>query len=328
MKTGIYNSFILAAVSMALHCNIANAAEAPGENAMVRVYLPREVTVAESVLTLGQIGIICGDDDLAVRANEIAIGKISLPGQKVVIDKPTVLSRLACSGIPASQVTVSGAQQTIVTKENRLVTAGDLIETALAFLKENKSFESACQFTPVKNPKAFTLAAGSDVKIYPVLVQKTANMVTVHLMQSENGTEKFIDDVMFRLGYACRQAKAIAEIAAGATITEENVKMEQAFSDAPEPADWRPPYGMVARRNLASGSIITEPMVGPAKPQIVVKRNQNVIIRIENSGLVVTAMGKALQEARSGEYIKVLNIDSHREIFARVHDDATVEPIF
>jgi flagella basal body P-ring formation protein FlgA len=42
---------------------------------------------------------------------------------------------------------------------------------------------------------------------------------------------------------------------------------------------------------------------------------------------VITAMGKALQEARAGEYLKVRNSDSQRVIMCRVKTDGTVEPM-
>jgi flagella basal body P-ring formation protein FlgA len=69
-------------------------------------------------------------------------------------------------------------------------------------------------------------------------------------------------------------------------------------------------------------------MVAPANPVVIVKRNQTVVIRIEIPGLLITAMGKAMRDGRSGEYIKVQNVDSRRIIYARVNEDGTVQPLF
>jgi flagella basal body P-ring formation protein FlgA len=68
-------------------------------------------------------------------------------------------------------------------------------------------------------------------------------------------------------------------------------------------------------------------MIIAAKAAAAVKRNENVIIRIEKPGLSVTAVGKAMQEGRAGEVIKVRNVDSQRMILARVGEDGTVEPV-
>jgi len=69
-------------------------------------------------------------------------------------------------------------------------------------------------------------------------------------------------------------------------------------------------------------------MIGPARPAVVVGRNQTVVIRIERPGILVTAIGKAMQDGRVGEYIKVRNVDSQRIILAKVNEDGAVEPIF
>ncbi|MHC4096376.1 MAG: flagellar basal body P-ring formation chaperone FlgA [Planctomycetota bacterium] len=68
-------------------------------------------------------------------------------------------------------------------------------------------------------------------------------------------------------------------------------------------------------------------MVGPVKPAVIVRRNQNVVIRIERPLLLITAIGKTMQEGRTGEYIKVRNLNSQRIILARVKEDGTVEPV-
>jgi flagella basal body P-ring formation protein FlgA len=68
-------------------------------------------------------------------------------------------------------------------------------------------------------------------------------------------------------------------------------------------------------------------MFGPVKSPIIIKRNQNVVIRIENPGFVITAMGKTMQDGRAGEYIKVRNVDSQRIILVRINEDGSVGPV-
>jgi flagella basal body P-ring formation protein FlgA len=120
----------------------------------------------------------------------------------------------------------------------------------------------------------------------------------------------------------------LVDIPAGAVIGPENVKIEKHVSDYPEPANWVLPYGLVAKRRLAAKSVVLSSMVEPVKPPVVVKRNQNVVIRIDMYGLVITAMGKTMQDGRAGEYIRVRNVDSRRIILAKVSEDGTVEPVF
>jgi flagella basal body P-ring formation protein FlgA len=118
------------------------------------------------------------------------------------------------------------------------------------------------------------------------------------------------------------------DVAAGQAIPAENTRIENAVSDEPEAADWAATYGLVAVHNLSSGTVISSGMAKPPRPQVVIERNQTVIIRIERAGLIVTALGKTMQQGKLGEYIKVRNIDSQRVIMAKVNEDGTVEPIF
>ena len=69
-------------------------------------------------------------------------------------------------------------------------------------------------------------------------------------------------------------------------------------------------------------------MITSPRPEVILKRNQSVTIRIESAGFVATAVGKVLQDGISGEYIKVQNIDSKIILTAKVNDDGTVEPVF
>jgi flagella basal body P-ring formation protein FlgA len=52
-----------------------------------------------------------------------------------------------------------------------------------------------------------------------------------------------------------------------------------------------------------------------------------VVIRIEKPGFLITAVGKAMQDGKAGEYIKVRNADSQRIILARINADGSVEPV-
>jgi flagella basal body P-ring formation protein FlgA len=137
-----------------------------------------------------------------------------------------------------------------------------------------------------------------------------------------------VREVTFRLKYNCHKAVTLVDIPAGAVISPENVKTEETESDYPEPVNWRQPYGLIAKRRLTANTVLRPYMLESLKSPIIVKRNQNVVIQIQTPGLLVTAVGKTMQEASAGEYIKVRNADSQRIILARVNEDGTVEPIF
>jgi flagella basal body P-ring formation protein FlgA len=288
--------------------------------------LPREVTVDANCLLLGQVGIIRGSDDFIVRASRIPLGRISVPGQEIVIDRPTVLSRLACNGITSSKVTLLGAEKVKVKQQQETIKGDDFVKRATAFLKDNPQI---CQLETLSTPEDFGLpGAGIGIELRPRLAQTSAgSQVKVEIAVFQEGKRIGLREVSFRAKYNCRRAVAVVDVPAGSLISSENVKIENTISSQPEATDWKPPYGLVAKRHLPANTVIAANMAGPANPPVVVERNRSVVIRLEKPGLLVTAVGKALENGRAGEQIKVRNVDSQRIILVRVNEDGTVEPV-
>jgi flagella basal body P-ring formation protein FlgA len=296
----------------------------------LRVYLPREVTIEGDALSLGRVCILRGKESLVTKASEIALGRISVLGQEIVVDRPMVLSRLACNGIDASEVTLTGAEKVTVKQRQQIINGRELVELASSFLGKNLSDGSVCQLNPIRIPTDLIIpGASKDIKLFPHLAMgRSRNRAKVQITVLADGKEIGVREVGFRLKYNCRRAVTLAELGAGSVISPENVKIEKTLSSYPEPANWRPPYGLVAKRRIAAKTVLRPDMVGLREPVVIVGRNQTVVIRLERGGLLVTAIGKTMQDGRAGECIKVRNVDSHRIIFAKVNEDGTVEPVF
>jgi flagella basal body P-ring formation protein FlgA len=307
-----------------------NETEGLGNDSVLRVHMPREVTIEDSCLRLGDIGIIRGREPWVAKAGGVTLGRISMPGQRVVIDRSTVLSRLACSGIPASNVMLTGAEKVTVKQRQQIIKGSKFVDLAGSFLKRSLDAGSACRLNPVLMPSDLVLpGAHGDITLSPCLVKGGAtNRAEVQIAVFVDGKQVDTRDVTFLLKHNCHRVVALADIPAGAAISPDNVKIEEVLSDYPEPADWSPPYGLIAKCRIPANAVISSNTVGPVRPAVLLKRNQTVVIRVDRPGLLVTALGKAIQDGRPGEYIKVRNLDSRRIILARVSDDGTVEPVF
>jgi flagella basal body P-ring formation protein FlgA len=297
----------------------------------LQVYLPREVTIKDSNLSLGLVSIIRGKESLVARASEIALGRISVPGQKIVIDRAMVLSRLACNGIPASKVTFTGAEKITIKQQEQTIRSIELVKLASSFLEKNPPVVSACRFNPIRRPKDFIITGSSkDIRLSPRLVQSRArNQARVEITIFSGGKKIDVREVIFGLKYNASQAAAKVDIPAGAVISPENVKIEKTISNYPESSNnWRPPYGLIAKRRIPAKTVLRPNMLGPVKSPIIVKRNQKVVILIDRPGFLITAFAKAMQDGRAGEYIKVRNVDSQRIILVRVNEDGSAVPVF
>lgn len=319
-------------VTMPQFCRASASSKANGlqKDSGLQVYLLREVAIKDDVIKLGRVSIIRGRESLVAKASEIALGRISVPGQEITIDRPMVLSRLACNGVPASKVTLIGAEKITVKRQQQIIKGNKFVELASSFLKKNLPDRSICQLAPLRTPKDLVIPEVSkDIKLSPRLARSSAkNQAKVQISVLADGKEIGVREVNFRLKYNCRRAVTLVDIPAGAIISSENVKIESSISSYPEPAHWRPPYGFISKRKLPANIVIRPHMVGPVKPAVIVRRNRNVVIRVERPGLLITAIGKAMQDGRAGEYIKVRNVDSQRIILVRVNENGTVEPIF
>lgn len=321
---------IALSMTLVLFCQAAanNSPEKPQDESGLRIYLPREVSVGNGDLSLGQVGIIRGEDALVAKANGVALGRIAAPGQNLVIDRPTILSRLACSGIPASKVTLTGAEETTVRQQHRVIGADEFVSAASSFLESHRPGTSVSRWTATRKPENLIVAgAYSDVRFSPRLSESSVtNQARVEITVFAAGKKIAVRDVMFALKYNCRQAVTKTDIAAGQAITAENVEIQTAESNNPEPADWALPFGTVARHRLAANTVLRPNMVVPSESPVLVTRNQTVAIKVERPGLVITAVGKAMDEGKVGDLIKVRNVDSQRVIVAKINADGSVEP--
>ena len=298
--------------------------------ARLTIHLPREAAVESERLTLGQVADVTGQEPLAAKVREIVLGRISLPGQKITIDRSLILSRLACSGIPACDPVLSGADKVTVSQTTKVVKGESFVESASSFLAGSVRERSIARWEPVRLPAELVLSnQAQSIELLPRLVSRGVNgQATTEVSVVADGKAIGTRQVVFRPKYDIRRVVTLTDIGAGATITPDNTRIEKVVSDEPEPADWATPYGLVAVRNLAAGTVIGSGMAKASQPPVVIERNQTVVIRIERPGFVVTAMGKAIQQGKLGECIKVRNVDSQRVILAKVNEDGTVEPVF
>lgn len=304
-------------------------AEELNDESGIQIYLPREITIKDSTLKLGKIGIIRGSESLAAKAGEITLGRFSARDQKIEIERHIILSRLASNGISSSQVTLQGAEKVSISRLNKIVGSDEFVKMAEDYLKNNISNNSISKWNPVRRPKDLVIPGpGKDIRFVHHLVPGGARNQTKVGIDVFSGDELISTrEVTFAMQYNIHKAVTLVDIPAGSVISRENVKIEEVTSSNPEPLDWELPYGLVAKRTLPAETVLKPYMIGSAESPVIIKRNQNVVIRIEKPGFLITAVGKAMQDGKVGEYIKVRNIDSQRIILAKVNEDRSVEPV-
>jgi flagella basal body P-ring formation protein FlgA len=320
---------LLVAAGLPTGSFVAAAGDVEPAETRLQIHLPREVTVQGSLLTLGQIGVIRGEPSQAATIAQIGLGRLSTPGQRAVLDRPTILSRLASHGISADQVRLTGAETVAVRRFHRTISSDEFIEVGRTFLRQHPPGPMIHETIATIKPKDLVLSADvADLQVSArFLRSQSRGLVAVQIVVTADGKEIGTRDLTFRLKYQSRRAVTAREVDEGAVLTPEDVKIETVVSDRPEPAGWRPPYGLVVVRKVPENTELRVDMLSAAQMPIAIRRNESVVIRLERPGLTVTAVGTALQEGRIGEYVKVRNTDSTRVIVCKVNADGTVEPM-
>jgi len=304
--------------------------EQSNPDVVLKIYLPREVSIKDNNIHLSDIAILKGDENVIRRLGRTALGKFSVPGQQIVIDKATVLSRLASCGYSTSAVLITGSPQVSVTRQHNIIKSKEFVESARTFLEQHPPDNSISQIKPIGAPVDLILSAGqTNIQLLPRRIENSNRAhATIRVGVFASGKEIASRDITFRLKFDARKIVASVDIPAGAVITSDNIRIEKGVSDYPEPANWKPPYGLVTKRSISANSVVDNTSLGLSKDTVLVERNQMITIRIHRGGLYITALGTALQKGHLGECIKVRNIDSKRIIIAKVCEDGTVEPVF
>ncbi len=312
-----------------LICSVSLLAQEQTADPLVRIHLPRKVTVQTPTPTLEQIGVISTNSDTTLRISQIGLGRFSQPGQMITIDRKTILSRLACNGLSIENVTFSGADKVQVRQNYIQVHADKLIETACDFLKQQIKDPHILGFEAMNTPRDVVVAGASgQIEVVPELSDKIDSAhPKVRIGVFADGQRIAETEMHFRIKYRTVRIIALNDIVKGTPFSDRNVKIEKVES-LRRNDNFKSPWGSIAQRDIRKGAQITAAMMTVPQPKEMIKRNQNVIIKIETGGLSVTAVGQALQRGAVGEHIKVRNVDSQRIILTKINTDGTVEPIF
>jgi flagella basal body P-ring formation protein FlgA len=306
------------------------APAAPAAPAALQVHLPRNVQVEADALSLGLVAVVCADDDaLSRRAAAIPMGRAPLPKEEIVIDRATILGRLASSGIAASDVQLSGADKVVVARNEKTIAADEVARAAEGFLEKNRPAPQASRWLPTRAAQDMTVPAFEATRLEASLVpHEVTGEAKVEVAALAGGRRLAAQTVLFRLGYVQREAVTTADLSPGDVLTPGNVEIRTVLALAPPPDDWAPPYGFQAAQAMRIGTVVRPALVRSARPAVAVRRGENVAMRIRATGFSLRALGQALDDGRPGDLIKVRNVDSGRIVAARVAPDGDVEPIF
>jgi len=265
---------------------------------------------------------------LAKKAVAVGLGRAPWAKETIAVSRQTILARLVCSGLPPKQVRMSGAQAVVVSRNEKVVKAAQFLEATEAYLATHRPGPTGCRWRLCYMPKDLVIPAKEDIKLRAEPAGSAPeDHVKVRVAAVAAGREVGSRELLFKLVYPTQQAVTTKEILAGGKITKENTMVKTVFVNRRPAQKADAPYGMLASHRLPPGTVLRPGLLRETKPPIVVRQNQSVVMCLRGLGFVITAVGRALQEGRAGDLIRIRNVDTNRIITAKVAFDGTVEPV-
>ena len=321
----------MAALAAGMAAAILGAGSLFAADASVQVHLPHNITVETATLTVGTVAVVqSADPALEAKASAVTVGRAPWPREELVLDRQTILARLATGGVPAAQVRLTGADRVAIVRAVLTMRGEELAKAAAAHLERTCPLPQGGRWEAMRVPKDITVPAGGSLTIDPRLASGDAasGLARVEVAVSQEGRPCANEAAMFKAVYKERRVVAVTDLPVGVTLTEQNVEVREFPSDKPEPAGWKPPYGQVAADSVKAGCVV-RPSAGKGapEPEKLISRNDTVTMKIAGDGFTITALGQALDDGRSGAFIRVRNVDSGRVVVGKVKSDGSVEPV-
>ncbi len=292
--------------------------------------LPR-VTVDNDPVLLGDIAHIRGQDTTLVdKLKILVVGRAPLPGKTRQIEAAYLVLKLKQNHIPIDQVALKETTPTTVVRNSTIVSR-DQVKSVIrdALVREDifqgrrgvvrdirvaddlvvppgeRSYRVTFAEKPIRSKKipvsvAVFVNGKQYRKIWATLVADIIQEVVVlkHTMRRyQRITAKDIQLVDMNL----------ADISKNAITSDQDI------------------LGKRITKSLLSGTVLRTDIV--EFPPLV-KRGDIVTVKAVSGALQVTTLGKAKNNGRQGERIKIVNIDTQKELYGYVVDAKTVRVLF
>jgi len=289
------------------------------------------VTVDNDPVLLGDIAVIKGQDaTLVADLKKLVVGRAPLPGKSRQIEAAYVILRMKQNNIPLDQVVLSETAPTTVVRNSTFVSRNQ-IESVIrdALLRENL-FQG-------RRGVVREIRVTDDLVIPPgnVTYRVTFTENPIRSSKMPVSVSVFVNGKQYRKVWATLVADILQEVVVlkhtmrrYRRITAEDIQLvDMNLADIPQNAITSAQDILDKRvtKSLLSGTVLRTDIV--ELPPLV-KRGDIVTVKAVSGALQVTTLGKAKNNGHQGERIKIVNIDTQKEVYGYVVDTKTVHVVF
>ena len=289
------------------------------------------VTVENDTIILGDIAIVKGEDPLFVADLEtLVVGRAPLPGKSRQIDAVYVMLRLKQKGILLDQIALKETGQTKVLRGSTLVDSGQIKDIIRDALHQEDLFQGRRAMVKDIRVAGDLVVPSGNISYRVEFAKKSirSNKIPVSVSVLVNG--KHYRKIWGTLVVDIFQEVVVLSntLRRHQRITSEDIEsVAMNLSDIPQNAILSDEdiLGKRVTKSLLSGTVLRTDIV--ELPPLV-KRGDVITISAAAGALQVTALGKAKSNGHQGERIKVVNIDTKKELYGFVVDAKTVQVVF
>lgn len=288
-------------------------------------------TVSGESVRLGDVAVFEPGDDLRVGAlKEVQIASSPLPGSTLTLHSRYLIYRVgsAFSGMDDVRLKVPEALE--VHRQGRVVGVSELEAIFRKHVLDHAPWDAErISFEKITVPGPIILPQGSmQWEVRKKRADEYAGDVSLVVSFRVNGRQVRKVAVMGRVLVNQDLLKASRKIAMGEVldrddlirVTERQTHMRNNAVPHLEEA-----VGKRATRTIQPDQVLERNMI---EEPPVVRKGDRVVIRAESAAVQVTAVGKVLQDGRSGDPVRVVNLESGREISGTVQGPGQISVAF
>jgi flagella basal body P-ring formation protein FlgA len=326
MKMVMHSRWVLIA-SLFVTCSLV---ECTSSLAKTTVSVPETVRVNVPFITLGKIADIQGDDqELIEQLAAVKLGKAPAAGEMKEISGHSIETKISRIVVDSETVTMHLPETVEVMADGIEISAEKIEGMVKRFILKKVPWDSSSVTITVSPVKGIILDQGTVT--YEMSARKKEDFLgntNISLAFLVDG--RITKKIQVKTKIAVMQDILVSNRALERhdVITEEDVRLEQ-MNLAELKTDVMTDSGEVIGKRVKRTVAVNSPLrLNFLEVPPLVKRGDMVTIVAESDVLKITTKGFVTESGCKGEMVKVINVNSRKELFAKVRDARTVEVDF
>ncbi|MDI3279767.1 MAG: flagellar basal body P-ring formation chaperone FlgA [Bacillota bacterium] len=283
-------------------------------------------------ISLGEVADLeGGSEEERAALTRLILGQAALPGAERQLSRATVLVRLRGAGYPEERLVWSGPEAVTVRTAGRILTAREAEPVLFSLLRRRlPSPEWQLEAKVLSWPSSLRIPEGElawELEASPQELRRAFSAGVLQPTVRALVEGRVVASFRPRLEVLARGAVVVAaaDLPPRRVLAREDLSVQVlALKGLPADVAWTQEdlLGQRLVRSVRAGEVLR---LSAVEPVPVVEKGTEVVLTVRQRGVVVTAVGRALEDGGQGQVIRVQNVDSGKILQGRVVGPREVE---